>query len=375
MGGVGAILCERLREQGLERLEFAGVGFAREAERVGELQAGFIGGAAFLEETTGERLAGFDEDRIVEGHEGLERRVGTVAADHAGLAVRGVEGREAGVGRAATRVGVKAAAPAVFAGAGHPVAGAAEGDAQAQVGAHRPDGFAEHLGAEEAAHGERLVAEHLAGGTEARAAGDQTIVGVAFVALRIARGGLAVGAGVQEEREHLLRIPAAGDELAREPVEQLRMDGQVALAAELLARTHDAHAEDRFPETVHRDARGERVVAADDPAGETETILRISIIPARQVRRHAFVDLVAEGLPVAAELHEGLATLVRGKVLHDRHGHGLERLDHAFGGRQLLSLGRRGRGDLTDVVVRQRPLLRFAARRAIDGGGREHGGG
>jgi hypothetical protein len=35
LGDVGAIVGERLGEQGLERLEFAGVGFAREAERVG----------------------------------------------------------------------------------------------------------------------------------------------------------------------------------------------------------------------------------------------------------------------------------------------------------------------------------------------------
>ena len=121
------------------------------------------------------------------------------------------------------------------------------------------------------------------------------------------------------------------------------MDGQVALAAELLARAHDADAEDRLPEAVHRDAGGERVVAADDPAGEAEAVLRISIVPAREVRRHAFVDLVAEGLPVTAELHEGLTALIGRQILHDRHGHGLERRELALGGSQLLAFGRRGR--------------------------------
>jgi hypothetical protein len=69
-----------------------------------------------------------------------------------------------------------------------------------------------------------LVAEHLAGGAEAWAAGDETIIGVAFVALRVAGGGLSVGAAVQQQREHLLGVPAALDEFSGEPVEQLRMD-------------------------------------------------------------------------------------------------------------------------------------------------------
>ena len=140
------------------------------------------------------------------------------------------------------------------------------------------------------------------------------------------------------------------------------MDGQVALAAELFARADDAHAEDRLPEPVHGHAGGERIFAVDDPAGETETVLGRSIVPARKMRRHAFADFVAEGLPGAAELHEGLAAFVRRKVLHDRHRHGLERVDHFLGCGQLLPLGRRGLGDMTDVVVRQRPFLRFAPR-------------
>ena len=85
---------------------------------------------------------------------------------------------------------------------------------------------------------------------------------------------------------------------------------------------------------------------------EAEAVLGRGVVPAGEVGRHAFVNLVAEGLPVAAELDEGLATFLCGEILHDRHGHWLERLDHSLGHCQLLSLGRSGFGDMADVVVR-----------------------
>ena len=200
---------------------------------------------------------------------------------------------------------------AVFAGAGLPIARAAEGDAEAHVRAHRPDGRAEHLGAKQAAYGERLVAQHLAGGTEARATRHETVVGVLLVELGDAGRGLTIGAGVQEQSQHLLRVPAALDEFRGEPVQQLGVQREIALAAELFARADDAHAEDRFPEAVHGHAGGEGIIAADDPESEAEAVLRVAGFPAGEARGHAFADLVAEGLPVAAELHEGLAALIR----------------------------------------------------------------
>jgi hypothetical protein len=60
---VGAIFGEGLREQGFERLEFAGVGFAREAERVGELQARLVGGAASLRRRRARGLGWFRRRR------------------------------------------------------------------------------------------------------------------------------------------------------------------------------------------------------------------------------------------------------------------------------------------------------------------------
>ena len=197
-----------------------------------------------------------------------------------------------------------------------------------------------------------MVAEHFTGRTEARTTGDETVIGILLVALAVGGGSLAIGSGIQEEREHLLRVPATLDELGGEPVEQFGMEGEVSLATELFARAHDADAEDGLPEAVHRHAGGEGVVAMGNPMREAETVLGRGVVPAGEVGWHAFVNLVAEGLPVTAELYEGLATLIGRKILHDRHGHGLERLDHSLGRCQLLSLGRSGFGDMADVVVR-----------------------
>ena len=180
-------------------------------------------------------MAGLDEHGIVERHEGLQGRVGAITADDTGLAVRGVEGGEAWVRRTASRVGVEAATIAILASARSPVAGATKGDTEAHVRTDRSDGRTIHLGAEESADGEGLVAQHFPGGTEARTTGDETVIGILLVALAVGGGSLAIGTGIQEEREHLLRVPATLDELGGEPVEQFGMEGEVALATELFA--------------------------------------------------------------------------------------------------------------------------------------------
>ena len=148
------------------------------------------------------------------------------------------------------------------------------------------------------------------------------------------------------------------------------MEREIALAAELFARADDAHAEDRLPETVHGHAGGERIVAADDPAGEAEAVLRIAGVPSGEARGHAFADFVAEGLPVAAELHEGLAALVRREVLHDRHRHrgALGDLLLEVVGEGALGLGR-GR-DVADVVLAEEIVLGLGAffLRGVEGG-------
>lgn len=64
---------------------------------------------------------------------------------------------------------------------------------------------------------------------------------------------------------HLLERPAAPDELAREPVEELRVRGRAALRAERVRRLDNALAEVMHPNAVRDDARGERVIRAGNP--------------------------------------------------------------------------------------------------------------
>ena len=86
---------------------------------------------------------------------------------------------------------------------------------------------------------------------------------------RISRA-LPVGRARHDELVHGLHVPARADEFCGEPVEQLGMRGRLALCAEVLRRRDEARAKKHFPETVHRHARGERMVGrhrADHLAG------------------------------------------------------------------------------------------------------------
>ena len=71
----------------------------------------------------------------------------------------------------------------------------------------RADAFAAELAIQKAADGERVVANHFGIHAEARAASEQTVVGVALEQLWGEGGGLAVGRGRDEEAEDGFDIP------------------------------------------------------------------------------------------------------------------------------------------------------------------------
>ena len=58
------------------------------------------------------------------------------------------------------------------------------------------------------------------------------------------------------------------DELARQPVEQFRVRGQLAELAEVVGAGHDAAAEVVLPEAIDHHARRQRVVLRRDPVGQ-----------------------------------------------------------------------------------------------------------
>ena len=103
---------------------------------------------------------------------------------------------------------------------------------------------------------------------------------------------------------------------------------------------------------------------------EAETVLGGGVVPAGEVGRHAFVNLVAEGLPVTAELYEGLATLIGRKILHDRYGdrRGSRDLLLETVGAGAFVLGRWR--DIADVVIGEEFILGLRALlfRGVEGG-------
>src|SRR5690606_2250897 len=129
-------------------------------------------------------------------------------ADRADLAIRRVEGAEAGVGTVAPHFGVDAATVLVLAFARGPVVAASEGGVQSEIRGHGPHRGTAPLRAEQSPDGEGLIAQQLAAGAEARTAGEEAVVGIAL--LRFGRDvrDLAVGAAGDELDEEALHVPA-----------------------------------------------------------------------------------------------------------------------------------------------------------------------
>ena len=68
-----------------------------------------------------------------------------------------------------------------------------------------------------------------------------------------------------------LELPVLGDELARQPVEQVRVRGALAVEAKVVRRADDAAAEMVVPDAVNQHAGGQRILGAGDPLGQLQT--------------------------------------------------------------------------------------------------------
>ena len=67
---------------------------------------------------------------------------------------------------------------------------------------------------------------------------------------------------------HGLHVPVTGDELARQPVEQLRVAGGRRLRAQVVRVVDQAPAEMSLPNSIDDDPRDERIVRIGEPAGQ-----------------------------------------------------------------------------------------------------------
>ena len=104
------------------------------------------------------------------------------------------------------------------------------------------------------------------------------------------------------------RFPAAGDELAREPVEQLGVARAVAVLAKIVRRLDEAGAEVVLPDAIHGDAGGEWVRGRGEPARELGARSggvggQFGQIVAHEHGRRAWRDGLAFVVPIAALEH------------------------------------------------------------------------
>jgi hypothetical protein len=230
------------------------------------IEAGRV--AAIAQRAQGEGTGGLKEDRIVHQGEGLQGCVRAVALDAGVGGIGRVEGGQHGVEHAAQGQNVQAAAVAIVALADLPFYRAT--DIKDVAGERRPDAGAADGTGEQAADGERGVAQDFRFEAQAVLAGEQAVERVEVVELGPVGRGLAVGGGGDDAADELLAAPAAGDEVARQPVEQFRVRGRLAGGAEVVGRGDQAGAEEFAPDVIDGDAGGQRVVRRDKPAGEVE---------------------------------------------------------------------------------------------------------
>ena len=152
----------------------------------------------------------------------------------------------------------------------------------AGIGGHRPlhgrdlhlsgqlgvDARAALLEVQEPAHREHGVAEPFAFETAAVHAPYEAVLGIDLRRVGTPLAGLAVSRRGDHELVDGLEAPAAGHEIAREPIEQLGMRGRVADDAEIAGRGDDAAAEMVLPEPIDDDACRQGMIGAGEPCGQ-----------------------------------------------------------------------------------------------------------
>ena len=87
-------------------------------------------------------------------------------------------------------------------------------------------------------------------------------------------GGLPIDFGSQDQAVQGLDVPAAGDELVCQPIEQLRMRRRRRLSAEVVGVLNEAAAEMSLPDAIDEHAGHERIGRIGKPAGQCRATSR-----------------------------------------------------------------------------------------------------
>ena len=102
------------------------------------------------------------------------------------------------------------------------------------------------------------------------------------------------------------------------------MAWQGALGAEILLRLDDANAEELGPQTIHSHARGEWIVAADQPLSQAETVGGSALWKGMKRGGHARLNLLAGIQEIAFVKNMRFAPFVGGQFAHHRQRHRLD---------------------------------------------------
>src|SRR6516162_1948786 len=119
-----------------------------------------------------------------------------------------------------------------------------------------------------------MVSDYFSRVTEPRTSRQEAIVRVALQLLRGDARGLAIRGGGNDELEKFLYVPAAFDEVNRQPVEQLWMRRRFAADAPVFRRLDEAQAEDLPPVAINRHASSQWVLRAHHPFSEIQAVRR-----------------------------------------------------------------------------------------------------
>ena len=226
-----------------------------------------------------------------------------------------------------------------------------------------------------AADGQDTVADPLGLDAPRREAPQQSAARIHREGLWARQAGLPPGGRGQDAPLQVLQAPTVLDQVAGQPIQQLRMRRLGAVLAEIVGRVDQPHSELMLPHAIDNHPGGQRVVRSGDPVCQSETPVPLRGVGGQHKGLEQGQCSRGHGFP----FQERIATMqpMGWPRLRERsgiHGRRLRQLAFLLAGRfefrqPTPSLGGLGIGDAIEAVLRSGRLRGLAGEwRAILGG-------
>ena len=145
---------------------------------------------------------------------------------------------------------------------------------EAAAGFEETEARATSLQIQIAAHQKNAVANGFglksAGGESPK----QTGIRISLLPRFVHAARLLIGITQHDQLVHVFDGPTAANEFVGKPIEQLRVRGLGAVAAEVAAGQDKSRAKMELPDAIHRDSCRERILCAGDPVGQGQAPIR-----------------------------------------------------------------------------------------------------